>query len=230
MFGNANSLTLQHNVVGIMIGIAATALSYGISLPFGWIDTNDPFLIPTLLAVMTSYWATYLCVVQSRWNYPVGFVSVSLYAYVFWNLGLIGSALANIYLPFALLYGFFRWGPDGNPRPVSRVRLVEWFTLYIPLSGASIALVGFALLHFKATVGWQDAAILVLTVLAQWLLDNKKLETWIVWVAVNLFALYVYGTQGLFLFFIQYLMFLGNTVFGYYMWNKSMWLESVRRL
>jgi len=230
MIQAANERTLILNGVGIVIGIVATAISYGISLPFGWVDTNDPYLLPTLLAVMTTYWATYLCVVQSRWNYPVGFVSVLLYAYVFLNLGLIGSALANIYLPFALLYGFFRWGPDGNPRPVSRVKPMEWLTIYVPLSAVSIAIVGFALLQFKATVGWQDAAILVLTVLAQWLLDNKKLETWIVWVAVNLFALYVYGTQGLFLFFIQYLMFLGNTLFGYYMWNKSMWLYSIRRL
>lgn len=213
--------SVKYNLNGILIGVLATGASYLIALPFGWFDTNDPYLLPMILAVFTSYWATYLCVFESRWNYPIGFVSTLLYAYVFWQSGLYASAITNVYLPIALVYGFFRWGPDGNPRPVTRVKSWEWVFLYFPLVVASVALVAFLLIQFRATVGWQDAAILVLTVLAQWLLDNKKLETWIVWAAVNIFAIYVYSTQGLWLFAIQYVLFLANTVWGYYTWQNS---------
>lgn len=69
---------------------------------------------------------------------------------------------------------------------------------------------------------WNDSLILVLSLLAQLLLDNKRIETWFVWVLVNLIAIYTYFNQELFIVTLQYVFFLANTIYGWYSWRKSM--------
>jgi len=71
-------------------------------------------------------------------------------------------------------------------------------------------------------MAWTDATVLAGTILAQFLLDNKKLENWFVWAIVNIFAIYTYATAGLALAALQYVFFLGNTIYGYISWKRSM--------
>ena len=71
-------------------------------------------------------------------------------------------------------------------------------------------------------MAWADSTILAGTILAQFLLDNKKLQTWIVWAIVNVFAIYTYFTAGLSLVAFQYVFFLANTMYGYAMWKRGM--------
>lgn len=66
-----------------------------------------------------------------------------------------------------------------------------------------------------------DSFILDLSILAQWLLDNKKLETWFVWMAVNVIAIYTYFKAGLWLAGYQYIFFLGNTFIGLKAWRNK---------
>lgn len=70
-------------------------------------------------------------------------------------------------------------------------------------------------------MAWTDAMILTATILAQFLLDNKKLENWVVWAVVNVFAIYTYATSGLPLVAFQYVFFLMNTVYGFIIWRRS---------
>ena len=67
-----------------------------------------------------------------------------------------------------------------------------------------------------------DSVILVGTVLAQLLLDNKKLETWVVWILVNVVATWVYFSAGLAIAGIQYVLFLANAVWGFVAWRRTM--------
>ena len=71
------------------------------------------------------------------------------------------------------------------------------------------------------TLATTDSVILVGTMLAQFLLDNKKIENWAVWAVVNVFAIYTYFSAGLTLAGFQYIFFLANTVYGYVMWQRS---------
>jgi nicotinamide mononucleotide transporter len=63
-----------------------------------------------------------------------------------------------------------------------------------------------------------DSVILVGSVLAQFLLDNKKVETWIVWFAVDVVAIWLYVTTGLAIAGLQYVLFLASAVLGFWQW------------
>lgn len=209
---------LRNVLQSIAIGLVLTGLSYLVGIWAGWVQQLNWLEV---FAVFTSYMATYLCVVERRINYPIGVISSAAYAYLFVQSGLFSSALLNAYLVPTLIYGWIRWRRDSDTRPVAHVSL-KMIPVYLAVAG--IGYTGAALIsqNFGGAMAWTDSIILAATILAQFLLDNKKLETWIVWAVVNVFAIYTYATTGLPLVAFQYVFFLGNTVYGFYMWKRSM--------
>jgi nicotinamide mononucleotide transporter len=200
-----------------VIAIVFTGLSYWMGLQFGWVKSLDWLEV---FAVFTSYSCTWLCVVERRINYPIGSVSSAAYAILFWKQGLIASAVLNIYLVPALAYGWFRWNRDTVTRPVTYVKLRHW-PIYAVLAG--IGYYGAVLLNhsLKGTMAWSDGVILAGSILAQFLLDNKKLENWIIWAVIDIIAIWEYFTTGLPLVGAQYILFLANTAYGFYTWKKG---------
>lgn len=211
----------NHYVQAIGIAIIFSALSYGLGGLLGFVITLNWLEV---FAVFTSYASTYLCVVQRRWNYVFGAISSVAYCYLFFTAGLLASTVLNAALAVWLVYGWFRWRNDAVTLPVSSLLAPEnrkWIPAYVVGSlvfyGAVLGLVT----AFGGALAVIDSVILVFTVLAQILLDNKKIETWAVWAVVNVAAIYVYFHSGLFLVGIQYILFLLNTALGYYQWHKS---------
>lgn len=196
-----------------------TVTSYVLAYIAGWIERSNVNWFE-VFAVATSYACTWLCVRQTRWNYPIGTVSVMLYAVVFWQAGLVGSAFLQVYLIGQLVYGWFRWRSDAVPRPVGRVDW-RWWPAYALTTAAVYAGAYLLVTTLGGHFALIDSLILIGTILAQFLLDNKKLETWFVWAVVNVAAIYVYFNAGLPLAGFQYCLFLVNTVVGFIMWRRS---------
>lgn len=209
-----------HLMQGTILAVVLTALSYVLALHFGWIATFSGHGLEGF-AVFTSYLCTFLCVVERRINYPIGAVSNAAYCLLFASLGLVGSAIVTGYLTFSLAYGWFRWKRDTETKPVAFVEL-KWWPAYLAATGIAF----FVGLHlyplFGQSVVWTDAVVMAGSILAQFLLDNKKMENWIVWGVVNLFAIWTYVHAGAALAAFQYVFFFLNCFFGWYLWRKSM--------
>lgn len=206
-------------IESLIIGTVLTALSYAAGIMFGWIKAGDIRWLE-VFAVFTSYVCTYLCVKERRINYPIGSISSAAYALLFYQSGLLASTVLNVYLVPALVYGWLRWRRDANTRPVTHIQL-RWLPVYLLITAAGYAGAALVSQRLGGTLAWTDSVILAGTILAQFLLDNKKLENWIVWAVVNMFAIYTYATTGLPLVALQYVLFLANTVYGYIIWKRS---------
>jgi nicotinamide mononucleotide transporter len=202
---------------GVVIGVVLTGLSYAVGLGFGWIDAISWLEV---FAVFTSYVCTFLCVLERRINYPIGAVSTAAYCVLFWQFGLVASMAINAFLSVYLIYGWYRWKSDTDTRPVTRMGLWSWvITALVAASGYGIVV--FLATSLGGTLAWTDSLILVGTIMAQFMLDNKKIENWGVWALVNVFAIYTYFHAGLALAGFQYIFFLLNTAYGFVMWQKS---------
>src|SRR6185437_17134283 len=129
-------------LISAIVGVVLTAGSYLIGAVFGWDAGNTNWL--EIFAVWTSYSCTYLCVVERRWNYPLGAISSVAYALLFFQTHLYSSAILNLYLVPALVYGWYRWKPDAAKRPVTYVAL-QWLPVYLAVSG--LGYLGAALLN-----------------------------------------------------------------------------------
>lgn len=213
----------------IFVAIFATLGSYFIGYAFGWFNPGT-LNVPTIrglvfleiAAVFTSYMCTFMCVHQTRWNYPIGVLTTFLYSWLFYQWGMYGVAIFNLYLVFSLIYGWFRWGSDGKTLPVTSVDGKWWFG-YAGLGLGIWALLMVVNMFVPVPITPIEAAIVILSGVAQFLLDNKKIETWFFWIAVNILSIYFYFQGGLYLVTFQYLFFLGNAFYG---WTK--WFESKR--
>lgn len=206
------------NVIqGAIIGLFLTALSYFIGIHADWITEIS---VLEAFAVFTSYVCTYLCVFQRRINYPIGAISTAAYCWLFYRFDLNASMAINAFLSVYLLYGWIRWRSDDDTRPVTRMSLRDWLisaAIVIPSYGVIAALTS----AFDGKLVWTDSVIFAGTVLAQFLLDNKKLENWLVWIGVNVFAIYTYFANDLTLVGFQYIFFLANAFYAYTVWRKS---------
>ena len=72
-----------------------------------------------------------------------------------------------------------------------------------------------------------DVGLAAASGVAQLMLDNKKLENWSLWAAINVVSIPFFLYSGLTLVAFQYLFFLGNTVIGHIQWKKSMLTHNV---
>ena len=206
-------------LVAVVAAAVLTAASYALGLAAGWL-TGVEWL--EALAVATSYASTALCIFQRRFNYVFGAVSTSLYALLFFRHGLVASAFLNVYLTPQLAYGWVRWRRDDQTRPVTwLVADKKWVPAYLGVT--VVAYLGGAwlvgVLHGR--LAWADAAILAGSILAQLLLDNKRIENWFVWIAVNVIAVWTYVTAGLVVAGVQYVIFIGTAVLGFAAWLRS---------
>lgn len=208
-------------IESIVLAVALTALSYTVGLWMGWIVALNWLEV---FAVFTSYSCTWLCTRQSRWNYPIGIITTAAYSVLFYQWGMLALAVFNIYLVFSLIYGWFRWGSDDNTRPVTSIPL-KWYAGYgvIGLVILSLFLLANILFNHAGLTALNpiDVGLAVASGIAQLMLDNKKLENWILWAGVNLVSIPFFLTQGLMLVAFQYIFFLINTYIGYNKWKST---------
>lgn len=219
-------MTTKYILESIALAVVLTALSYGVGLWMGWIVALNWLEV---FAVFTSYSCTWLCTRQSRWNYPIGIITTAAYSLLFYQWGLVALAVFNLYLVFSLIYGWFRWGSDDNTRPVSRIPL-KWYAGYGAVGLAIFGLFLLANMLFNpaglAGLNPIDVGLAVASGVAQLMLDNKKLETWSVWMSVNIVSIPFFMSSGLYLVALQYVFFLGNCFIGLYQWKKTMMVEN----
>lgn len=217
---------IKNTAFGVGLAAFLTSLSYAVGHFLGWVDLNS---INWLLAfaVFTSYICTWLCVHRTRWNYPIGIVTTAAYSTFFWQEGMIALSIFNAYLVLSLIYGFIRWKSDENPRPVSKVEW-PWHLGYVALAFVVYAFLWIVHTILGQEMAWYDIIMAVASGVAQFLLDNKKEETWYVWILVNVFSILTFfgfvtddpnAYQPIVGF--QYIFFLLNAFYGYYEWNKE---------
>ena len=202
------------NLFYIFVGVALTTLSYliclmlGIDIQFNWLE---------FVAVSTSYTCTILFTLQKRIAYFYGVISTFFLCVLFASQGVFALAIFNGILVVSLIYGYFRWGPDGNPLPVTRIDNFK-------------SLAGYALFFLVVAAGFYlivgggsriDLLLAAGSATAQLALDQKKIENWLMWIVINVFSIVFFMEQGMFLLAIQFIMFLVNAIVAFIRWNKE---------
>lgn len=178
-----------------------------------------------LLAVVLTLVAVYLTTRQIIWCWPLGMVSVTLYALVFYQARLYADmGLQALYFGLAI-YGWWAWLHGGEDRGDLEVSLASNRARIVLVAIGALAGValGQTLSRFTdASLPFMDSILTSFSIVAQWMQTRKLLEAWLVWLAVDVFYvgmfLYkeLYPTAGL------YTVFLCLAVLGFVEWRRSM--------
>lgn len=154
----------------------------------------------------------------------MGLLSVILLAWFFSDLKLYASMSLQIYLIPWMFYGFFRWKKDSDPRPVTSIFSDKpaWIAAYVIALFSAYFIMENIVTHFGGKSAPFDSAIFALSIAAQFLLDNKKYENWIIWIGVNIISIVLYFNTGAYLLAMQFILFLGYNVAGLISWKSEL--------
>ncbi|MYL97605.1 nicotinamide riboside transporter PnuC [Novosphingobium sp. FGD1] len=162
-----------------------------------------------------------LLVRRSAWNYPFGMAMVALYAVVFFEAKLYGEAGLQLFFFAAQAWGWLLWVRAGSGDTQVPVRRLDNMSRVLWVMGAAaLALnLGWAMDRFTdASLPYADAAIAGTSIAAQILLAFRRIENWILWIAVDIAAIALYLVKGLWPTAGLYLVFLAMSALGLREW------------
>ena len=177
------------------------------------------------MAVVFGFVCVVLTVRQNIWCWPTGLAQVVLYIFIFYNAKLYSDMILHGIYVVLQLYGWHHWlhgGPDRGHLTVSMLKVrgrAGWLAVVVLGSG----LWGYAMARWTdAAAPFADAFVAAASLVAQWLMTRKRLESWILWITVDLVAIAVYIYKSLYLTAGLYAAFLGLAVAGLFAWRKSL--------
>jgi len=177
-------------------------------------------IVATVLTVACVILANF----RSTWQYPIGILGTIAFFFVVWSANLFANAGLQIFFIAVQFYGWWFWLKGGYEGTRPKITSIDFGSLASVTAFAVIAsvMLGMVLNHFtSAAMATVDAIVFGLSVFAQFLLDRKKLENWIIWGLVNALSIWLYLSAGLYLLSGLYAGLFINAFVAYYMWYKE---------
>jgi nicotinamide mononucleotide transporter len=175
------------------------------------------------IAALFGFVCVWLTVRQNIWCWPVGIIQVFLYIFVFYYARLYSDMLLQIiYIPISV-FGWYHWNQRNLGEVTLKISLTGKF-IWIWVIGCVIGTIGlgFLMSHYtNASLPYPDSFITIASLLAQWLMAKKKLESWVLWILVDVIAVVVYCLKSLYFTTGLYVAFLILATIGYFEWRKT---------
>lgn len=181
-------------------------------------------------------WSVWLMVRRRMLTWPVGILSVLLYAALFYQIRLYSDALEQLYYLCASLYGWWHWRAarteTGAERRItvgysSARAIVAGVLVTLALSAALGALVADvhrllpALFPEPASYPFLDALTTIMSFTAMWLLARARIESWFYWIVVDIIGVWLYYVKEVRFVALLYLVLLGMATSGFASWLRA---------
>lgn len=176
-----------------------------------------------IIGFISGFAGVFLTVKKNKWCFPIGIINVILSCFLFYESRLYADSLQQlVYIPL-LIVGWLNWNANTNDEFIvehlNKKEIVIYFSLFL----TSGFLLGYILKAFSnASFPWIDSLATTASFLAQYLIAKKKIENWIIWIAVNVVYIAVYLQKDLELYAVLYLVYLILAIQGYYQWRKHL--------
>lgn len=131
--------------------------------------------------------------------------------------------LLHIVYIFMQFYGWYFWLYGGKSRNDAEITsLGKVFYTWLILIVVGTFFLGYGMQRYTdASLPYPDAFTTVASLAAQWLLGKKKLESWILWISVDIIAIGVYAKKELYYTTILYSLFFILAILGFLRWKQE---------
>ena len=175
------------------------------------------------VAAATGVACVWLAARNAVWNFPVGIVSCGLYLLVFREARLYSDAGLQVAFIALNLYGWRQWQRRGTAAalPITGTGARLWAML-LAVAALYAAGAGYLFARYtNAALPYYDSATTAVSLVAQYLLSRRKIENWLLWLAVDVVYVGLYWQRGLVLTSALYAFFLGLAAYGYWQWRRE---------
>jgi len=190
----------------------------------------------------------YLAAKNKILTWPIGLIGVILYLFLFYQIRLYSDFFEQIYFLFASFYGWVLWSkPRGKthklgigetitvspPKPSLKITWGSfnnnWIWMLIIIAATTGLYVFMTNIHTlipkyfpePADYPFWDAFTTVMSFTAMILMSQKKILCWILWILVDVIGIWLYWVKGVKFISIEYVIFLGNAIYGLYFWVST---------
>lgn len=191
--------------------------------------------------------------------FPTGIISTVIYVYLLSQWTLYGDLIINIYYTVMSVYGWYMWSKvdgDDNHIPISRTNTLDKFKAFGIFVFTSVFVIvvyrhydvmpnhlGFSesidyamrkltsgnLEEFRLATPYLDTFTTGIFFAGMWLMANKKIENWTLWIVGDVVSIPLYLVKGYGFTAIQYTVFLVLAIMAYFTWRKSIHLAEMKR-
>ncbi len=168
-------------------------------------------------------------------TWPFGLVNVSTFFIIFWQVNLYADMFLQVYFFSMSVYGWIFWYRQKNViKKLSvisnhqRLYIVLLMIVATILLGYMISNIHIWLPHIfnkPAAYPYFDAYTTVLSVIATIWMARRIIESWVLWILVDIVAIALYFLKGIKLVSIEYIIFLLMSVYGLIAWIREYKIE-----
>lgn len=175
------------------------------------------------IATLFGLVCVWLSVKQNIWTWPTGIVQVTLYIFVFYEARLYSDMILHVFYVIINIYGWYHWLHGNKNKDELKVSeagksMGIWLVVCI---GVTLGWGYIMATYTDAALPYFDAFITAASIIAQWLMAKKILESWIFWIIVDIVAVGVYFIKELYLTTGLYAVFLIMATVGFFEWQKE---------
>lgn len=176
------------------------------------------------IAVTAGLMSVWFSMKENILVYPFGIISVLIYVYLTLQTKLYADAGVNSYYFVMSVYGWYHWKNTGDDRdqiPITKNTNREWVISGGILVSSFVILYSVLCYFTDSDVPFWDALTTCFAITGMWLMAQKKLEHWIMWIITDLISIPLYFYKGWVLTSFQFLFFTALAIAGYVAWKKS---------
>lgn len=183
-------------------------------------------------------WCVYLTTKGKVLSWPVGMAGIILYFFLFYQIRLYSDLLEQIYFFVMSIYGWYLWVRPKNigerqtngelKISTNSSRAHQWYLVAIGVISivlgsmvARIHLIVPRLFPEPASFPYLDAFTTVLSFAATILMAKKKVESWYLWILVDIIGIWLYYVKGVKFISLEYVIFLGLALHGCFAWRRA---------
>ncbi len=183
-------------------------------------------IILEILAVIFGVASVWFAKQESIWVYPTGIISTAIYVYICFQFTLYGDLIINIYYTLMSIYGWYMWsklikGQHIEITASSKKDIIKALVIFIS-TAAFVICVYLYFNRFDRITDYFDTFTTGIFFAAMWLMANKKIEHWLLWIGGNIISIPLYFIKGLGFSGLQFTIFLILAYLGYKEWKKTL--------
>jgi nicotinamide mononucleotide transporter len=187
---------------------------------------------------MTGLIAVWLSAKANIWSWPIGIINVILFFFLFYQVQLYPDMFLQVFFFITNILGWWRWlHPDKSEEDKKRELRVthmpsQLIFIFLVAGAASVVSLGmlaknlhelFPVVFSKPSAfPYADSFVSVMSIIATYLMVQKKVECWVAWFLVNAVACSLYFVKGIKFVGIEYVFFCFITGFGLWNWIKEL--------
>ena len=182
---------------------------------------TTPLELVSFLLSMLTVW---LNIRQNHWAWLFSILASLLYAAVFADARLYGDAGLQFVFVAVSVWGWYQWlrgGEQHRPLQVSYLDRSGWMRMAAAWVLGFLVLSWFLRRYTDTDVPHMDGFLTAGSLVGQFLLSRKKIENWLVWIAVDVLYVGLYVYKHLTLTALLYALFVVMAAAGWRSWRRS---------